>query len=151
VVRLVRDREHTALLRDVLLYEDGNVLVASHKLGDIAPTRLASRQPSDGEPANPLIVNYGETFLDEEAFNALVKCTALSGVKFSHVSRMHAKVVATKNRAIISSFNFLSADPFGNQARAREVGVLIEGGSLPEFLLNLPVGRNVPALQAASS
>jgi phosphatidylserine/phosphatidylglycerophosphate/cardiolipin synthase-like enzyme len=150
LVRLVRDREHTALLRDVLLYEDGNVLVTSHKLGDIAPTRLASRQPSGGKPANPLIVNYGESFLDSESFNSLVQSTASAGVKFSLVGHMHAKVVATKDRAIISSFNFLSADPFGNQARAREVGVLIEGGNLPEFLLNLPVGRTVPTPQASS-
>lgn len=145
LVRLVRDREHTALLRDVLLYEDGNVLVTSHKLGDIALTRLASRQPVGDKPAEPLIVNYGETLLDTEALNALATSTASSGVQLCHTSRLHAKVLATKHRAIISSFNFLSSDPFGTQARAREVGVLIEGGNIPEALLNLPVGRRTVA------
>ena len=144
LVRLVRDREHTALLRDVLLYETGKVLLTSHKLGNIAATRLASRQSVGNNPAEPLIVHYGETFLDAEALSGLAKTTASSGVQLCHTPRLHSKVVATNERAVVSSFNFLSADPFGAQARAREVGVLIEGGKIPGFLLNLALGRITP-------
>jgi hypothetical protein len=140
-VRLVRDREHTALLRDVLLYETGKVRLTSHKLGNIAPTRLASRQPAGTKPPEPLIVNYGETFLDADALSGLANSTAPSGVQLCHTPRLHAKLLATKERAVISSFNFLSADPFGAQARAREVGVLIEGGKIPGLLLDLAIGR----------
>ncbi len=147
-VRLVRDREHTALLRDVLLYETGTVRLTSHKLGNIALTRLASRQPAGSAPAEPLIVNYGETFLDADALTGLVNRTAPSGVHLCHTPRLHAKLLATKERALVSSFNFLSADPFGTQTSAREVGVLIEGGELPGLLLNLALGRPLEAASA---
>jgi phosphatidylserine/phosphatidylglycerophosphate/cardiolipin synthase-like enzyme len=150
-VRLVRDREHTALLRDVLLYETGKVLLTSHKLGNIAPTRLASRQPAGNKPAEPLIASYGETFLDAEALSGLAKSTVSTGVRLWHTPRLHSKLLATKERALISSFNFLSADPFGAQARAREVGVLIEGGKIPGLLLNLAIGATTAATAAASA
>jgi hypothetical protein len=149
-VRLVRDREHTALLQDVLLYETGKVLLTSHRLGNIAPTRLASRQPAGNRPAQPLIVSYGETCLDAEALNGLAKSTVSSGVQLCHTPRMHSKLLATEERAVISSFNFLSADPFGAQARAREVGVLIEGGPIPRLLLNLAIGATTAATTPAS-
>jgi hypothetical protein len=143
-VRLVRDREHTALLRDVLLYETGKVLLTSHSLGDIARTRLASRQPAGNKSPESVTAHYGETFLDPEALSGLAKSTALLGVRLYYTPRLHAKLLATNERAVVSSFNFLSADPFGVQMRAREVGVLIEGGKIPGLVLNLSIGSTTP-------
>lgn len=142
-VRLVRDREHAALLRDFLLYDSEKMLLTSHKLGTIAPTRLAPRQPAGSEPNAPLTVSYGETHLDTDALSGLAKSMAPAGVSLRHTPHLHSKVLATTKRALISSFNFLSADPFGAQSRARELGVLIEGGDIPALLLNLSIGSPV--------
>ena len=140
LVRLVRDREHIALLRDFLLYDSEKMLLTSHKLGTVAATRLASRQPANGKPSDPLTITYGETSLDADALAGLAKSTAPLGVHLRHTPHMHSKILATSKRALVSSLNFLSADPFGARSRAREVGVLIEGGSIPPLLLNLPIG-----------
>lgn len=141
-VRLVRDREHTALLRDFLLYDSESMLLTSHKLGSIAATRLASRQPAGNAPNAPLTVGYGQKDLEADALEALTKSAAAAGVTLRHTPHLHSKILATSKRALVSSFNFLSTDPFGTQSRARELGVFIEGGSIPSVLLNLPIGNH---------
>lgn len=140
LVRLVRDREHTALLRDFLLYDSEKMVLTTHKLGPIAATRLASRQPTGNAPSAPLIVDYGQNELEADALETLTTSAAPAGVTLRHKPYLHSKVLATSKRALISSFNFLSAGPFGSSTRARELGVLIEGGAIPSMILNLPIG-----------
>ena len=43
---------------------------------------------------------------------------------------MHAKVLVSDASVCISSYNFLSADPFGTARRSREMGVVIEAGNV---------------------
>jgi len=47
---------------------------------------------------------------------------------------LHSKVIVVDNMAIISSYNFLSGDPSNKAKRVREIGVLIEGGNVPDKL-----------------
>ena len=47
---------------------------------------------------------------------------------------MHAKVLVSDASACISSYNFLSADPFGTARKARELGVVLDGGEAVTWL-----------------
>jgi hypothetical protein len=134
-VSIVRDRDHEALLRDILLYNDKRVLLLAQKLGPIAGTRLASCKPTNNDATSRLITFFGESTIDSDALDKLRTDLGPFGVELHQSTRLHAKVLATAQRAVISSYNFLSADPFGAAARAREVGILVEGGEVPRLLL----------------
>jgi hypothetical protein len=134
-VSIVRVRDHEALLRDILLHNDKRVLLLSHKIGPVAGTRLASWQPANNDTTPRLITFFGESTIDPDVLDNMRAELGPLGVQFHQTTRLHAKVLATSQRAVISSYNFLSADPFGAAARAREVGILVEGGEVPKLLL----------------
>jgi hypothetical protein len=55
-------------------------------------------------------------------------------------SGCHSKVLVSDHRMIISSYNFLSADPFHTASRAREVGVLLESEFLAKNVVKVLMG-----------
>jgi hypothetical protein len=133
-VRVIRDQEHEAIMFELLNSLRERCWVASHKLGPKASIRLASllNLPATLQPHT--IINYEVPFVEETRLEGLKAELAARGARLEQRSRFHAKCVVTDNRAMISSFNFLSADPFNNSSNAREVGLLIEGGCLPDKL-----------------
>jgi hypothetical protein len=50
-----------------------------------------------------------------------------AGGSFRYAPQQHAKVVVCDDFACVSSYNFLSTDPFQTTSGAREVGVVLEG------------------------
>ncbi len=134
-VSIVRDREHESLLRDILLRDDNRVLIMSHKIRPIAGTRLASWQPASNGKSSRLVARFGGISIEADGLEKMREELRPQGGELHHTPNVHAKVVATERRAIISSYNFLSSDPFGTAARAREVGILVEGGLIPKLVL----------------
>lgn len=135
-VRVIRDQEHEAIMFELLNSVRERCWVASHKLGSKASIRLASLLNSATPPPTHTLINYELPFVEETRLQGLKAELAARGARFEQRPHFHAKCVVTDDRAMISSFNFLSADPFNNSSNAREVGLLIEGGFLPKELWN---------------
>ena len=129
-VRLIFDREHEAILREWSATAQHRLLVLSHRLGPAAESRLVR----SGESSPTLFtVGYGHSELDEEWLSKIDGMVRRVG-EDRPKPHMHAKVLVSDTSACISSYNFLSADPFGTARRARELGVVLEGGEVATWL-----------------
>lgn len=128
--RLIRDQEHEAVMWDMLHRTRERCWVASHKLGEKAPIRLQPLANRTQAGSLRVVVHYDLSFLETGRFKDLSAVLAARGVSLARSPRLHAKCVVADEAAIVSSYNFLSADPFDNATNAREVGLLVEGGAL---------------------
>lgn len=122
--QLVFDRDHDALVREWSASAQTRLFIFSHRLGPAGEPRLMPVAPADGRE---FVLCYGLTDLDEQWRTRIAGAVARVGGTVTHVPRMHAKVVVSDSSVCISSYNFLSADPFGTAKRARELGVVLEG------------------------
>lgn len=129
--RLVFDREHEGLLRELAAGAQQRLIVLSHRLGPVAESRLV--MASEAKPPEYCVL-YGHCELDEMLMASLGEMIHRSGGTLAHLPNVHAKVVVSDASACISSYNFLSADPFGRSRRAREIGVCFEGGGVASWL-----------------
>jgi hypothetical protein len=77
---------------------------------------------------------YGHTELDAGQVNQVHQIIASSGGAFLYAPQQHAKVVVCDHLACVSSYNFLSSDPFQTASGARELGVVIEGAEPTSWL-----------------
>lgn len=127
-VRLLLDQEHEALLREWLFAAQRSLLVASHGLGPVAETRLLAGSQLDRPETFLYSVLYGQTDMDSTRISQLRSLVEQSNGTLTHVPGLHSKVLlADDNLACISSYNFLSSDPFSKSAQANEVGIVIQG------------------------
>jgi phosphatidylserine/phosphatidylglycerophosphate/cardiolipin synthase-like enzyme len=145
--RIVLDREHESTLREFISSSRERLLVVSHRLGLGAEPRLVTG-PVEHAPGYRALVLYGSTDIDASALARVQGRTQNLGATLGHVAGLHAKVIVSDSRAVISSYNFLSADPFGNAARSRELGVIIDGAApahwiASRFGLSSDRGRDV--------
>lgn len=129
--RLVFDREHEGLIRSLAAGAQQRLLVLSHRIGPVAEGRLV--MAGEARPAE-YAVCYGYTELDGALMNSLDALVRRSGGILVLAPKVHAKVIVSDASACISSYNFLSADPFGNSRRAREIGVVFDGGQVSTWL-----------------
>lgn len=131
-VRLVFDREHEVIIREWSASAQRTFLVLSHRLGPAADSRLVR---ADESTADQFSVIYGMTELDDASLTRISDKVRVAGGTISKASGVHAKVVVADTEVCISSYNFLSADPFGTSNRARELGVVIEGGGVANWVV----------------
>ena len=124
IVRFVFDREHDVIMREWSASSQHRLLVFSHRLGPAAETRLVRAGEST---ASVFVVAYGLTSLDGEALSRVDRMVRDAGGTVVKLPDMHAKVLVSDASVCISSYNFMSADPFSTARRARELGVVIEG------------------------
>ena len=126
-VRFVFDREHEAIMREWSTSSEHRLLVFSHRLGPAAEARLVrSAESITGD----FVVAYGLNSMDEESRSRVGRMVKRAGGTVVELQRMHAKVLVSDASACISSYNFLSADPFGKASGSRELGVVIEGSGV---------------------
>ena len=132
-IRLILDREHDVLLREWLSTAQHRLLVASHRLGTACETRLVS-----GEVERPsgfsFEVLYGYVDLSEAGFAGIAELIRQIGGTLRQIPEFHAKVVVSDASACVTSYNLLSTDPFGTAQKARELGIIIDGGEPVEWL-----------------
>lgn len=122
--RLVFDREHDVLFREWLRTSQSRCLALSHRLGPAAEARLAAAPVAT---ERRLWVGYGTTELDESWQSRIASRVESVGGTLRKVQGLHAKLIVSDTSVCVSSYNFLSADPFGTSKRARELGVVLEG------------------------
>ena len=132
-VRLILDREHDALLHDWMSKAQSRFLVASHKLGAASETHLVN---ADVERPSSFDFNvlYGQTDEDETGLAIVDKLVRRTGGVLRHVPHFHATALISDTSACVTSYNFLSADPFGTSKKTREIGLVIEGQQSADWL-----------------
>ena len=130
-VRLVFDREHEAILREWSASAQHRLMVFSHRLGPAAESRLVRSEESI---ASLFIVAYGFTELDKEWLSRIGSMVRRARGTVAKLPQMHAKILVSDSSVCVTSYNFLSADPFGTARRTRELGVVIEGGDVATWI-----------------
>jgi phosphatidylserine/phosphatidylglycerophosphate/cardiolipin synthase-like enzyme len=139
IVSVIRDRDHEHLMRQWFAAYNERFLVASHRIGPAAETRLVSDQRSPLGASRTFTVGYGHGADDPAVVSRVKNIVEARGGQLVFRERLHAKLIVADNLACVTSYNFLSADAFGTANKAREVGVLISGaepvGWLAEALL----------------
>ena len=130
-VRLVFDREHEAILREWSASAQHRLMVFSHRLGPAAESRLVRSEESI---ASLFIVAYGFTDLDKEWLSRIGSMVRRARGTVAKLPQMHAKILVSDSSVCVTSYNFLSADPFGTARRTRELGVVIEGGDVATWI-----------------
>lgn len=123
-VSIIRDREHEGRLLAGVLDGGSRLIVSSHRLGPPAAIRL--RGLAESAEGRMVEIRYGEAS-DGEALNAVQALCAASGADVRHLPRNHAKFVLAGETAVVGSYNFLAADPFGTAQQSRELSIEIIG------------------------
>lgn len=133
-VRIVHAREHEALMRQYLQKAQKRCLVVSHQIDpdkEVAGFRLINPLQKHSNDLESLMVLYGDKErLGEKETDFRQQVAEIKGV-LEYKQGCHSKVFVVDESAIISSYNFLSGDPFNKAKRLKEIGILIEGGKVP--------------------
>jgi phosphatidylserine/phosphatidylglycerophosphate/cardiolipin synthase-like enzyme len=127
IVSVVADRDHEYLLRRELASAQLRLVIVSHKLGAVAETRMIAASDRIRKAAFTLSVRYGESTIDSDARQHFTELVQKAGGNLKQVQKLHAKVLVSDDVVCISSYNFLSADPYGAAKESRELGILIVG------------------------
>ena len=131
---VIRDQELEAAIRALFLAASRRIGVSSHKLGPKGPIRLASIKygPLVAGGIKELRVVVGSRGDDNVSFAAAADLVAGMGGALTVRAGVHAKLVVADDAVLVTSFNPLSADPFGTAENAREVGLLIQSKSISD-------------------
>jgi hypothetical protein len=135
-IRLVLDREHEVILREWSRTAQRRLLVASHRLGPASEARLVGAEVKRPEGFS-FDVAYGHADQDGPGVERVRGLLRRMGGVLTHVAELHAKVLVSDASACVTSYNFLSADPFGTAKNARELGVVIEAPEIADLLLRV--------------
>lgn len=138
---LIRDQEHESTLRELVLGARRRIAVVSHKLGAAGQIRLASAKYSEPNPARELHVVVGEQPENPGAVEQFEAFVQDLGGQFRIIPGVHAKLVVADDAVLVSSYNFLSADPFAKAEGAREVGVLLRGEKVSDAVWDWVAAR----------
>lgn len=133
-VRIVIDRDHEAVLREFLSTSQFRMLVVSHRLGPAAEARLVAGSRSDRATGFDYRVIVGMSELEEDAKSRILAEVQRCGGAVMARPRCHAKVLVADSSATISSYNFLSSDPFGTATAGRELGVVLDCPEAADWL-----------------
>ena len=125
-VWLVLDRDHEPLLYDWTRKAQSRLLVASHKLGPISEARLVNANLARPGSFDYKVV-FGRAGREEAWREGVTKTVLAAGGAVKQVKGFHGKALMADGSACVSSYNFLSADPFGTGRDVREIGLAIDG------------------------
>jgi hypothetical protein len=140
---LVIDADHHAAVRDAMAETGvhGTVLLGSHKYGKAAettvfdPMRAAARRGARVRLFyTSVIPKPGQTGAEARAAASAKELELLQdAVELRRAGeRMHAKFIGWNDKLLITSFNFLSANPNGKHRTGAEIGVLLKGPGIAD-------------------
>jgi hypothetical protein len=133
-VHVIRDQKHASLLSECLLSAQERCAVVSGRLGRAALRRLSTLRRR-GKRVLTLAVRYGEAVdMTPEEMAALEVLMGEIGGDIQRRYLLRVNVVVADTSAIVGSHPFLSGNSFERSVRAHEVGVLIDGGGIPDEL-----------------
>lgn len=132
-VHILLDRNHEQLFREWMRTAQTRLLVASQTVGPTTFNRLIS-----GDVARPAGFEFEIFYADgDPAFVGdprLVDLVQRCRGTLRRRPKLHAKVIVSDASSCITSYNFLSADPFGKFKQNRELGVVIDGAEPADWL-----------------
>lgn len=132
-IGIIRDTQHEHWLRQIMQGSDTPKMIVSHQLGRAARSRLQfSPNPSYKELS--ILFGRPSDTMDASALNEVTATVAAGGGRCQRADWVHSKVAMAGDTVLISSYNFLSADPFQTARRAREVGVVLQGAAVAELI-----------------
>jgi hypothetical protein len=131
---VIRDQEHEDAIRALFLAASRRIGVSSHKVGPKGPIRLTSIKygPLVAGGSKELRVIVGSRGDDNVSIADATDLVAGMGGALTVRTGVHAKLVVSDDAVLVTSFNPLSADPFGTAENAREVGLLIQSKSIAD-------------------
>jgi hypothetical protein len=132
-IRLVLDREHEVVLREWCKTGQHRLLIASHRLGPASEARLVAAEVKRPE-SFAFDVIYGHSDQEGPGLKRVEDALRRSGGTLKLVPDLHAKVLVSDTSVCVTSYNFLSADPFGTAKNARELGLVIEGAEPVDWI-----------------
>lgn len=138
---IVRDQEHDSIMRNLVLSAKRRVGIASHKLGPAGQIRIESAKYGANGEQRSLKVVVGEQPEDGESVARFAEVIRNLGGDFIFSPGMHAKLLVADDSVVVSSYNFLSADPFGTAEGAREIGILMRSEQLSDAVWQWIAGR----------
>ena len=138
---LVLDRDHDPLLYDWTRKAHSRLLVASHKLGPMSDDRLVNANKKRPTSFDYKVV-FGRDKGNEDWREGVTNGVVEAGGAVGRVEGFHGKALVSDGAACISSYNFLSADPFGTARDAREIGLAIDGPEAADRIWNRIVLSN---------
>lgn len=127
-VRIIRNQDHAARLREYLLTAQQRCAVLCHRADDAARRLkpLFRRVGPDQPEARVCVPSQMAT--DETALSARLQAI---GAVLRPVPRLNANVVIADTSVLISGYEFLASNP-AHGSRAYHVGVAIDGGPLAD-------------------
>ena len=133
-VSLVMDRGHDGLLRRWMQAAERSLLVVSHKLGNVAQTRLMSARAKSHASDFVFEAVYGQSVANEGVLEKCSEIVRQAGGTLRCAPEVHAKVIVRDDAVCVTSYNPLSTDPVGRARYSREIGVVIEGREPTEWI-----------------
>lgn len=125
-MRLVLDREHSALLREFSPIAQVRLIIASGRLDANAERLLLPVREQDRAPEFIHRVLFGQSDINEESLAPVRNTVEQAGGTLRCVPRLGANVIVSDQLSCISSFSFLSQS-YPKKTSPREVGLVIEG------------------------
>ena len=132
-VRLIIDGEHETLLHDWISTAQSRILFASHKLGPVSNILSVIRNIKRLGSLD-LSVVYGQMDDDEIWSESDANNVREKKGRLRHLRDFRGKVLLSDTSACVTSYDFLAAHPFGAPKTSREVGIVIEGQQLADWL-----------------
>ena len=132
-VCLILDGEHDTLLRDWKSRTQSRLFVASHQLGSLK--EILSVDPNNEGPGSfDFNIMYGETDEDDTWLAGVSNLFREKKGSLRCVEDFHGEVLISDRFACVTSYNVLAADSLDGTNTAREIGVVIEGQQLIDWL-----------------
>ncbi|MDZ4851112.1 MAG: phospholipase D-like domain-containing protein [Pirellulaceae bacterium] len=122
VIKVVQDRDHAGEMTRMLNRSDDRVFILSHQLGEIAATRLEALRREGAGPT--VCVRYGKS-VSKHASDRAQEVISRIGGSLEQFTELHSKLIIADQEICLSSYNFLSADPFQKSRDAQELGLSI--------------------------
>jgi hypothetical protein len=133
-VQVIRDQKHMSLLSECLVSAQSRCAVLSRKIDDVAVRRLAALKKRDDNLQHiALSIQHGKLpNITPENHAALKHMIQAAHGTLIERANLQARAIVADTSVLVSSYNFLSGNPFDKLTRAREVGLFIEGGKISE-------------------
>ena len=133
MVCLILDGEHEALFQDWQSRAKSRFFVASHQLGSVSQT-LSVDPNIERRGFFDFDIVYGQTKKDETWLAGVENLVREKKGSLRCVEDFHGEVLISDSSACVTSSNVLGADCFGGSNTARNIGVVIEGQELVDWL-----------------
>lgn len=133
-IRVVLDGDHQMLVDNCGTSAHARVFVASNDLGTLSKILSIDVNTDLGAPVVGIDIVYARSDRDEAWISDVSYRLGEMGGSLRRVEGFHGEVLITDGTVCITSYKFLSAVSGARSSGAREIGVVIEGEQVVDWL-----------------